>query len=109
MDSTYGGGKQGLYQRKRSDRVDNLSSMPAWTGSQWRVLRLVSLTTTAALGEEKKKHASILISNTHTFMHTLTHISMHKHISDGAGETLGKDIKCLWDEQLKIKRREVCF
>ena len=42
----------------------------------------------------------------HALTHTLVHISMHKHISDGDGETLGKDIKRLWDEQLKIKRRE---
>ena len=32
--------KQGLYQRKRSDgSVDNLYSIHAWMGSQWRVLR----------------------------------------------------------------------
>ena len=42
MESRRGEGqtdKQGLYQRKRNDSVDNLNSIGAWMDSQWRVLR----------------------------------------------------------------------
>lgn len=37
---------------------------------------------------------------------THTHTGIYKHIGDEDGRTEGKDVKGLWDEQMKIKKTE---
>ena len=39
-------------------------------------------------------------------LRTHTHTGIYKHISDEDGRTEGKNVKRLWDKQMKIKKTE---